>query len=362
MRLFKKPDSQYHWYDFTVRGQRFRGSTAEINEKRAEKIASLKLAAALQGSDPLGRRAPTLREFSKEFLEWIATARLDDDTRRYYRNGWRLVEKTAIAGMRMDRIKAEAVEALRFHGSGANGNNALRTLRRMLNRAKEANLIREVPRFKLFKEEGRALRLDDHAEKKLLAVAEQPLADVIVTMRETGMRNARELYCMRIENIIWHQGLIFNPHSKTAKGRRFIPISDRLMEILRGRCTGRSAGWVFQSRYKDKHIGAAMVNRQWVKARRAAGLPEELVLYCARHDFGSFVLEKTGNLKAVMDTMGQTDVKTAMKYQHPELEIVREAPNSRHSFTAYRGKCGCVSGRKLLKGFGCPPGIRTPIC
>jgi site-specific recombinase XerC len=52
-----------------------------------------------------------------------------------------------------------------------------------------------------------------------------------------------------------------------------------------------------------------------------------LVLYCARHDFGSFVLEKTGNLKAVMDTVGQTDVKTAMKYQHPELEIVREALN-----------------------------------
>lgn len=24
------------------------------------------------------------------------------------------------------------------------------------------------------------------------------------------------------------------------------------------------------------------------------------MLYCARHDFGSFVLEKTGNLKAVM--------------------------------------------------------------
>ena len=30
----------------------------------------------------------------------------------------------------------------------------------------------------------------------------------------------------------------------------------------------------------------------------------------------------TGNLKAVM---GHRDVKTAMKYQHPELEIVRAA-------------------------------------
>jgi hypothetical protein len=33
----------------------------------------------------------------------------------------------------------------------------------------------------------------------------------------------------------------------------------------------------------------------------------------------------TGNLAAVMRTMGHRDVKTAMHYQHPELEIVRAA-------------------------------------
>jgi hypothetical protein len=37
------------------------------------------------------------------------------------------------------------------------------------------------------------------------------------------------------------------------------------------------------------------------------------------------MMEKTGNLKAVMKVMGHRDVKTAMKYQHPELEIVRAA-------------------------------------
>jgi site-specific recombinase XerD len=46
-----------------------------------------------------------------------------------------------------------------------------------------------------------------------------------------------------------------------------------------------------------------------------------------RHDFGTRVLKKTGNLKLVMETMGHVDVKTAMKYQHPELEIVRSALN-----------------------------------
>ena len=34
-------------------------------------------------------------------------------------------------------------------------------------------------------------------------------------------------------------------------------------------------------------------------------------------------MRQTENLAVVMKTMGQEDVKTAMQYQHPELEIVR---------------------------------------
>jgi len=330
VELLKKKDSIFYWYDFTVRGQRYRGSTKETNAARASKIAGLKLAAALEGSNPLDRKSPTLREYSSKFLEWVKTARLEPQSRRYYRNGWRLLKKTSIAGMRMDHITADAAEALRFSGSPANGNNALRTLRRMLHKAKEGKLLTQVPEFKLFKEDGRSQRLDDEAERKLLPVAEQPLKDIIIVMRDTGMRNVRELYRLRIENINFNNRVIFNPNSKSAKGRRFIPISDRAMEILKMRCNGRPSGWVFQSVRKGKHIGAALVNRQWVKAREAAGLPEDLVLYCARHDFGTFVMSKTGNLKAVMDAMGHADVKIAMTYQHPELDIVRDAINSRH--------------------------------
>jgi site-specific recombinase XerC len=56
-----------------------------------------------------------------------------------------------------------------------------------------------------------------------------------------------------------------------------------------------------------------------------AGLPKELVLDCARHDYGRRVLMRTGDLAAVMRTMGHRDLKTAMHDQHPELEIVRAA-------------------------------------
>jgi integrase len=135
---------------------------------------------------------------------------------------------------------------------------------------------------------------------------------------------------MKVENMNWDHRVIFNPDSKTDQGPRFIPMSDRAYGILRSRCRDRAEGWVFPSRQKGKHITGGMVNKQWVAARNATGLPEDLVLYCARHDYGTYVLVKTGNLKLVMNSMGHTDVKTAMKYQHPELEIVRQALNARH--------------------------------
>jgi hypothetical protein len=50
-----------------------------------------------------------------------------------------------------------------------------------------------------------------------------------------------------------------------------------------------------------------------------------VVLSCGRHDYGTRILKKTGNLAAVMRTMGHKEVKTAMHYQHPELEVVRAA-------------------------------------
>ena len=119
----------------------------------------------------------------------------------------------------MDPITRDDIEKLRFPGSASNANNALRTLRRMLNKAKENKLIREVPEFALFKERGRSLRLNEEAERRLMPVAEQPLKDIIVVMRDTGMRNARELYRMRVENIEYDAGSITVPDSKTERAR-----------------------------------------------------------------------------------------------------------------------------------------------
>lgn len=119
--------------------------------------------------------------------------------------------------MRLDRITADDVDALGLSGSASNANCALRTLRRMLHKAEEWRLIRNAPKIKLMKEYGRSLRLDDQAEKKLLSAAEKLVktgewtveqkllfSEITILVRDTGMRNERELYRIRIESIDWN--------------------------------------------------------------------------------------------------------------------------------------------------------------
>lgn len=330
MELFKKRKSKYYWYDFTVAGRRYRGSTKESNKTRADAIAALKLANATEGRDPLPKKAPVLQDFSGRFLEWVKNVKLEHKTKLYYRDGWRLLTASPIAGMRLDRIMADDIGTLSFSGSPSNANCALRTLRRILHKAEEWGVIRSIPKFRLAKEYGRSLRLDDDAERKLLVVSEQPLRDVIILMRDTGMRNERELYRTRIENIDWNGRVIFVPDSKTPNGRRLVPMTDRVLDLLLVRCGNRREGWLFPSkRSKSGHL--TTLARRFREARKKAGLSESMVLYCGRHDYGTRVLKATGNLAAVMKTMGHKDVKTAMQYQHPEVEIVRQALNHNNS-------------------------------
>lgn len=325
MEISKRKNSKYYWYDFVVRGQRYRGSTKETSKTAAYAKTARLLTDVSEGNAGKYKKAPVLSEFAKRFLEFVDNARLADKSKEYLHNGWRLLRQTRITGMRMDQINAEDVSALAFPGSAYNINCALKTLRRMMNLAREWGLIVKVPRIRLARELGRSLLLNEEAERTLLPFCGRLLRDVVVLLRDTGMRPKKELLRMRIEHLDWNNRTIFVPDSKTPTGRRFIPMSDRVLNLLMKRCAGRREGWVFPSHSREGHI--TTVGKQFRKARAKAGLPAELKLYCCRHDFGTEMLQRTGNLALVMKVMGQRSTKAAMQYQHPDLEHIREALN-----------------------------------
>lgn len=132
----------------------------------------------------------------------------------------------------------------------------------------------------------------------------------------------------------WSRQLIFNPYGKTRASRRHVPISQHMLDLLVVRCAEKQEGWLFpSSRAVSEHL--TTVAKQFREARHKAGLPESLVLYCARHTFGTAAYEATGNLAMVMKVMGHTDARTAMQYQHPGLDPIREATDQRKSTSQF---------------------------
>lgn len=335
MSLYKRGDTWH--YDFAIAGGRYRGSTKETVLSRARQVEALLMAQANgRGHSVLPRKAPVLREFAGRFLQWVEASLLEPESKNYYRSGWRMVEQTVIAGMRLDHITTDAVETVRFGGSPANANRALRTLRRMLSKAAEWGLLQAAPRIKLMKEYGRSTLMDAATESKLLAVAIQPLRDVLLIMLDTGMR-PQEVFRMRWENVNWEARTIFVPYGKTRNSRRYVPLSERVAEALQARSKGKTEGWVFPScRSASGHLTS--VAKAFAEARRATEINPSVVLYCARHTFATQALAATGNLAAVMRALGHCNAQTAMIYQHPSIDAIREAVDKRNLIAAQRHK------------------------
>jgi integrase len=314
-------------------------------------VESLVLAQLLEdGRAPGSKKIPTLSDFSSRFFSWLDALPADrppkEATRKYYRMGWKLLQKTSMAGRRLDHISQDHIASLVVGKSPANTNNALRTLRRMLKKAHEWELIRSVPVVKLVEEHGREELIEPWMEAKLLAVTEiarmpaskhapksinygwQPFRDVLVIMLDTGMRPG-EIFRMHWGHVKWDRDVIFIPRSKSRKSKRNVGITERVKDALLSRKTAANEGWVFPSpRAASGHIET--VQKQFDLAKRMAGLPESIVLYCARHRFSTDAMEGTGNLMAVMDAMGHSKMDVTRLYQHPGTKQIRDAIERRN--------------------------------
>jgi hypothetical protein len=124
--------SKYWHYEFMIDGLKYRGTTKEMVKFRANTFESLLIAEIrTTGSNVNLRRAPVLRDFATRFLKFVDaqtfSGQLDLDTKRCYHGGWKLLEGTRLAGMRIDQIGASDAAVLTFPHSASNANWAFRT-------------------------------------------------------------------------------------------------------------------------------------------------------------------------------------------------------------------------------------------
>ena len=108
----------------------------------------------------------------------------------------------------------------------------------------------------------------------------------------------------------------------------------------------RAAGWLFPSpRYPGQPIQRQALTVAWRKAANKAGVDADVNLYCARHTFGSDVMEATKNQFQLMTVMGHTTVRTTQRYPHHETagvgKLLEETRNLRTTqFLRHSGQNG----------------------
>lgn len=359
MPIVLKENSPFFYYDFRFGGKRYRGSTKETTKAAARAFEAELIHKLRSGDRPAaGSRVPTVLELLDKFEAFFENHQQRKiKTKIYYKTGKRLLLQTTLKDVPIDKLTTSRISCIAFPGSPSNGNCALRTLRRVLAQGVEWGYIRSIPRIHMFAELGRETIFTPEYERDLLKVATQPLRDVFIVLMDTGMR-PEEVCRMRWEDVIWDRSSIHVKKGKTRAARRFIGMSERVQAVLRLRATDQgtskdkriaSSPWVFPSTAKSGRIAKeghiVSVSKAFRLARKLADLPESLVLYSARHTFGTDVMMGTGNQKLVATVMGQSDIKTSARYQHPTTEGVRDIINQRNRRRLEDGQTFGQSGK-----------------
>jgi integrase len=203
-------------------------------------------------------------------------------------------------------------------------NREMSTLRHMLNKAVEWNLLAANPLHegsKLFFKEGDGRRrfLSNKEIEKLLEAAGSHLRPILEVALLTGMRR-EELLSLKWEQI--RHGLIYLTETKSGRGRQ-IPINERLAEVLqeiRSRQQLRSP-YVLTGPQGER---IRECKRAFLTACRRAGI-EGFRFHDLRHTFASHLVMKGASLKAVQELLGHRDLKMVMRYAHVNPGHLQEA-------------------------------------
>ncbi|MBU8540235.1 tyrosine-type recombinase/integrase [Falsiroseomonas tokyonensis] len=346
--LVTRAESSAWHYDFSIEGERFRGScgTGEFEAAAAiakarfdEQFARIKL-----GQEPV--RHLTLNDAFVRFYEEVAKGTTYGERGQKHQMNRML----RILGPRLrladltDSVVNDMVQVLRTTplaatgkratqvASGSTINRYIDTLSAVCRRAREVwgVVVGQWSRKKhrQAEPEGREVFLDHEVAKRVLHHAVAHIRPVMLLDVMTGMRKANAV------GVTWEQ--ISLPEARIAfigKGGKSLAVplpaeALRLLEALQPEPEKRR-GPVFVYGNPAVACGCAACKRPDLRGKafkdpkrsiktafRLAGLGPEVRFHDLRHTFASWLLAAGGDLKMVQERLGHADIKTTMRYAH----------------------------------------------
>lgn len=335
MSLYRR--GKVWWYEFLVRGRRYRGSTGARSIVAAREIAAerQRLARAGIAADPLVSDALEL---------WVGTAAVSAKTRQNY-EGFAAPVKAALGRLRLSAVEPEHVLAYRQRrlaagAAAATINQEVNMLGRVLKRAGRWERIRAHVRGLPARRPGRAA--SEGELERLLAAADpraRTLRSAMLVAADTGLRKG-ELLALTWDDVDLGERLLTVRRAKTQAGAgRSIPLTRRALDALLELGPPRPGARVFARGFEAA----------WRTARRRAGV--KMRWHDWRHTATTFLLETGEAERTVQAITGHADPAMLDRYSHARLEAKRRAVEKMEGQRDIRGhKMTLVSPQKPPQG------------
>lgn len=353
MSVYRPQASRYYQYDFEYGGRRFHGSTERTNRREAEQVEAARRDIAKKAA------ARSLEDISDITIN-EASARYWNEVGQYhsgaddtFRDLGRLVDhfgkETRLADI-ADGDVAKMVAWRRRHRVCRGGQppkpdaplispttvnrSTTEVLKKLFTRAKDAwgaGFDRE-PKWRthmLDEPDERVRELIGDEGDRLYDAVRDDYAPFLEFAHLSGMRRRECL--LRWEQVDWVAGRV----RRSGKGGGLVttPITSEIRAIL-WPLRGHHPTFVFTyvaQRTRGRHIKGLRYpitysgcKTAWRRARAAAGVVD-FRFHDLRHDMGTKLLRKTGNLKLVQRALNHKNIKTTTRYAHVLDEEVAAA-------------------------------------
>lgn len=310
----------------TYEGERYytKGKTqAEANRKAGEKLAALKR----------GEKKESTLVYDKWFMRYLDTYRkgVKKDTRDNYISIYKSSIKPKIGSYALKRIKqAECIDILNSVADRSKSyvHKVFVLLNGSLEAASDNDLIRKNPMKGIIEpdaEEGHRRPLSPE-ERRLFLQAADRCGDAgyfCKIIYYCGLRPS-EVARLRYEDFDRNLRIVTVHEGKTENAIRRVGVPDALpLPEKEGLLFPTKTG---KPKNRDGQRGFWL--RVKLEMEKIAGhsMPEDLVMYCLRHDYGTRCVEADVNMETISKTMGHSNVGFTSKiYLHQTDELVLNA-------------------------------------
>ncbi|GBD38674.1 MAG: hypothetical protein KatS3mg078_2252 [Deltaproteobacteria bacterium] len=293
--------------------------------------------------DIIGTEIPTVAEFAKEYIKYVRDVA---KKRAWWRDTYGLRHFLELfKGKKLSEVTPKDIDdykRLRLaEVKPSTVNRELQVIRYLFNLAKRWKKFygdNPVSQSGLIPVNNQVERiLTPEEEERLLSVCNSSLRAIIITALNTGMRKG-EILSLRWEDVDLENNLITVRHdiSKSKKVRR-IPINATLRKLLlEQKLRDGSSCFVFPNSKGNPYKRHDSVKGAFERACKKAGI-HGLRFHDLRHTAATRMVETGASIVAISRILGHSDLKTTMRYTHPE-DSVREAIEKLSTFAQNRSK------------------------